>query len=121
MRKLLLETNFIILVSVGSVWGMVNFGTSFNYLTNIYGNLEFNIFCGVLFIMGIVSVVFMKSMDVYELLGLNNNESEARRENIEMTGEDGGQQRKPRKQKTSKVKVLVKILVTITSLVFVVG
>ena len=121
MRKLLLATNFIILVSVGSVWGMVNFGTSFNYLTNIYGNLEFNIFCGVLFIMGIVSVVFMKSMDVYELLGLNNNESEARRENIEMTGEDGGQQRKPRKQKTSKVKVLVKILVTITSLVFVVG
>ena len=121
MRKLLVATNFIILVSVGSVWGMVNFGTGLKYLPNIYGNLEFNILCAVLFIMGIVSVVFMKSMDVYELLRLNNNESEAGKENIEMTGEDGGQRKKPRKQKTNKVTVLVKILVTITSLVFVLG
>ena len=132
MRKLLLATNFIILVSVGVVCGMVNFNlTTFNndgkvvrgfeYLANIYGNLEFNILCAILFVMGIVSVVFMKSPDVYELLRLNNNESEVRREDIEMTDEDGGQQSRPRREKTNKFKVLVKILVTLTSLVVVIG
>lgn len=121
MRKLLMAANFIILVSVGSVCGMLNFRTDWKYQPNIYGNLEFNIFCAVLFIMGIVSMVFMKSMDVYELLGLNNNESEAGQEDIEMTEENGGHRKKPRKQKTSKGRVLVKILVTITSLVFVLG
>ena len=121
MRKLLLATNFIILVSVGVVCGMVNSGGTFKYLANIYGNFEFNILCAILFVMGIVSVVFMKSPDVYELLRLNNNESEARNEDIEMTDEDGGQQNRPGRQKTSKFKVLVKILVTVTSLAVVIG
>ena len=121
MRKLLLATNFIILVSVGVVCGRVNYGGTFQYLANIYGNLEFNILCAILFVMGIVSVVFMKSPDVYELLRLNNNESEERKEDIEMTDEDGGQQNKPIRQKTNKLKVLVKILVTVTSLAVVIG
>ena len=112
-------------MSVGVVWGMVNFGpvgpNSWKYNANIYGNLQFNILCAVLFIMGLFSVVFMKSTDVYELLNLNNNVTEAREEDIERTEENGGDQKLSKKQKTNKCKVLVKILVTLTFLVLVLG
>ena len=121
MRKLLVATNFIILVSVGVVWGLVNFGTSWYYNANIYGNLQFNIFCAVLFIMGLFSVVFMKSTDVYELLKLNNNETEERGRDIERIEEEDGDQKLSKKQKTNKCKVLVKMLVTMTFLVLVLG
>ena len=113
-RRLLLTTNFIILVSVAVIWGMVNFSTSWKYEANIYGNFQFNILCAVLFIMGLFSVVFMKSTDVYELLKLNNNDTETREGDIERT-EDGGE------QKTNKCRVLVKVLVTLTFLVLVLG
>lgn len=119
MRKLLIASNFIILVSVGIVWYRINF-SGWGYNANIYGNIEFNILCAVLFIMGIISMVFMKTTDVYELFGLNNGEKEpTRREEIEMTQEGTEGARTP--TRTNKCKVLIKMMVTITCLVFVLG
>ena len=88
MRMLLLTSNFIILVSVGVVCWRVNRpeSSNWNYNANIFGNLEFNILCCVLFIMGMMSMVFMKSTDVYELLRLNNHE---RREEEQLKTSNG--------------------------------
>ena len=106
MRMLLLTSNFIILVSVGVVCWRVNRpeSSNWNYNANIFSNIEFNILCCVLFIMGMMSMVFMKSTDVYELLRLNNHE---RREEEQV--------------KTSKRMVLLKMIVTAACIVIVLG
>ena len=104
MRMLLLASNFIILVAVGMVCWRVNRPESsdWNYNANIFGNLEFNILCCVLFVMGMMSMVFMKSTDVYELLRLNRKKREEQ-------------------MKTSKCMVLMKIIVTVACIVIVLG
>ena len=106
MQMLLLASNFIILMSVVVVCWRVNRpeSSNWNYNANIFGNLEFNILCCVLFVMGMMSMVFMKSTDVYELLRLNNHE---RREEEQL--------------KTSKCIVLMKMIVTAACIVIVLG
>ena len=121
MTKLLISSSFIILVSVGVICAMVNF-SRWRYNANIYGNLEFNILCLVLFIMGLISLVFMKSTDVYELFRLNSGGEDGNaRGDIEMTEENVEDPGGARKQKTNKCKVLIKMLVTVTCLVIVMG
>ena len=106
MRMLLLASNFIILVSVGLVCWRVNRpeSSSWHYNANIFGNLEFNILCCVLFVMGMMSMVFIKSTDVYELLRLNNHE-----------------RREEQQVKTNKCIVLMKIFVTAACIVILLG
>ena len=61
----------IILSSIGYVWYNVNnvHGT-YGYHTNIFHNHEFNVFCVVLLVMGLMSTIFLKNADTFEMCNI---------------------------------------------------
>ena len=70
-RQIVCST-LIILGVVGIVCFLINSPeTGFNYNRNIFYNNDFNIFCALLGMMGFISFLFSRNIDVFEAFGLN--------------------------------------------------
>ena len=63
----------IILVTLLSVFCLVNFKEDFRYSPNRFHNLDFNIYCSVICAMGITAFFFIKEIDVYEAFKMNED------------------------------------------------
>ena len=73
----------IILITIGTIFYLVNFDKEFKYNPNIFSNEEFNVTCIVLVILGLISFIFTKNVDVFEMLGMNNANSEGEKITLE--------------------------------------
>ena len=73
----------IILTTISVIFYLVNFDTEFKYNYNIFSNEEFNVTCIVLFLLGLMSFIFIKNADIFEMLGMNNDKSEGERITLE--------------------------------------
>eukprot|EP00092_Neocalanus_flemingeri_P002160 GFUD01002300.1.p1 GENE.GFUD01002300.1~~GFUD01002300.1.p1 ORF type:complete len:1094 (-),score=216.09 GFUD01002300.1:133-3414(-) len=60
----------IILVTLLTVFCLVNF-TDYGYNPNRFNNLDFNIYCSVIFAMSITALLFVREIDVYEAFKMN--------------------------------------------------
>ena len=66
--QIILSTS-IILMAVIIIAILVNF-TNYKYHPNIYTNLEFNVFCLVLGILGVTGLISLKDIDFWQIVGL---------------------------------------------------
>ena len=82
MRMQMSAVTIVILMTVGVIFYLVNY-TDFGYNTNAFNNLEFNVLCAILAGMGLMSLVFMKDIDVYSLLHINNDPTVVEKESEE--------------------------------------
>ena len=100
LRRQIISSTLIILITIGAIFYLVNFNKEFKYNPNIFSNEEFNVTCIVLVILGLISFIFTKNVDVFEMLGMNNVNSEGEKITLEYyNGEDqpdaGGNRVKP--------------------------
>ena len=72
IRYQVIISTLIIMVTVLLIWILVNF-TSYNYNPNIFSNLDFNVFCVVLLILGILTFIFLKDVDIYYFRRMNKS------------------------------------------------
>jgi len=89
------STTFL-MITLGIVFYLVNF-TEFKYNNNIFSNVEFNILCGMIFGLGVISYLFLFGIDIFDLLHLNDKPAEGgkitikykeKRKEVEEEGED---------------------------------
>ena len=70
LRWQTVSAGLIILSSIGFIWYKVNFHGTYGYHTNIFHNHEFNVFCVVLLVMGLMSLIFLKNADTFEMCNI---------------------------------------------------
>ena len=109
MRMQMSAVTIVILMTVGVIFYLVNY-TDFGYNTNAFNNLEFNVLCAILAGMGLMSLIFMKDIDVYSLLHINKDPTVVEKESEEDS---------PRKEKSNPCGCLLKTAVTLLFTVFV--
>ena len=103
------SVTIVILMTVGVIFYLVNY-TDFGYNTNAFNNLEFNVLCAILAGMGLMSLIFMKDIDVYSLLQINKDPTVVFKENDEDS---------PKKEKSNPCGCFLKTVVTMLFTVFV--
>ena len=109
MRMQMSAVTVVILMTVGVIFCLVNY-TDFGYNTNAFNNLEFNVLCAILAGMGLMSLIFMKDIDVYSLLQINKDPTVVFKENDEDS---------PKKEKFNPCGCFLKTVVTMLFTVFV--
>ena len=58
----------IIIVASMAICYLVNFSESFSYAPNTHSFIDFNIWCGLIMVQGLISFLFLSEMDVMEWL-----------------------------------------------------
>ena len=99
----------IILITVGVICYLVN-NVDYGYNANAFNNLEFNVLCAILAGMGLMSLIFIKDIDVYSLLHINKDPTVMEKESEEDS---------PEKEKSNPCGCLLKTVVTLLFTVFV--
>ena len=103
----------IILMTVGVIFYLVNY-TDWGYNTNAFNNLEFNVLCAILAGMGLMSLIFMKDIDVYSLLHINKDPTV-----VEKESEEDSQKKEKSNPCGCFLKTVVTLLFTVLVLRFV--
>ena len=103
MRMQMSGVTVIILITVGVICYLVN-NVDYGYNANAFNNLEFNVLCAILAGMGLMSLIFIKDIDVYSLLHINEDPTVMEKESEEDS---------PKKRKFNSCGCLLKTVVTL--------